>query len=66
VDYTKEVRKMKTEKKPVNEKVNVGITIPKKELEEMRSFARVDLNGPAVLSLARKGLEVQKRQEKNS
>ena len=41
-------------------KVNVGIYIPKKELKEMRTAARVDLNGPAVLAMARKGLEAEK------
>lgn len=41
-------------------KINVGIYIPKKELEEMRAAARVDLSGPAVLAMARKGLEADK------
>lgn len=41
-------------------KINVGIYIPKKELEEMRAAARVDLSGPAVLAMARKGLEAEK------
>lgn len=44
-------------------KVNVGICIPKKELEEMRAAARVDLSGPAVLAMARKGLEAEKAEK---
>lgn len=46
---------MKTPKK-----VNVGINLPKKELDEMMAAARIDLRGPAVLAMARKGLEVNK------
>lgn len=42
-------------------RINVGVTILKSELEEMKYYARVDLNGTAVLSLARKGLEVEKK-----
>lgn len=37
--------------------VSVGISIKKSELEEMKAAARVDLNGPAVLAMARYGLE---------
>lgn len=44
-------------------KVQVGVMIPKKELEEMRKVTRVDLNGPTVLSLARMGLQYQKQLE---
>lgn len=44
-------------------KVNVGICIPKKELDEMRAAARVDLSGPAVLAMARKGLEAEKAEK---
>lgn len=44
-------------------KVNVGIHIPKKELEEMRAAARVDLSGPAVLAMARRGLEAERREK---
>lgn len=44
-------------------KVNVGICILKKELDEMRAAARVDLSGPAVLAMARKGLEAEKAEK---
>lgn len=43
-------------------KINVGIYIPKKELEEMRAAARIDLSGPAVLAMARRGLEAEKKE----
>lgn len=43
------------------ERVNVGVTIPKSELEEMKRVTRVDLNGTTVLALARKGLDLEKK-----
>ena len=46
-----------------DEKVNVGINIPASELAEMRRVTCVDLNGPAVLALARKGLAVELAKE---
>lgn len=47
------------------EKINVGVNIPPEELAEMKRVTCVDLNGPAVLALARKGLaaELAKEQE---
>ena len=47
------------------EKINVGINIPPEELALMKRVTCVDLNGPAVLALARKGLaaELAKEQE---
>lgn len=42
------------------ERIQVGITLPKKELDDMRRASHVDLNGPAVLAMARKGLEAEK------
>ena len=50
----------KKEPKPVRKKVNVGITMYDDELDEMRMLSRVDLNGPAVLSMARKGVAAEK------
>ena len=46
------------------EKVGVGVNIPADELAEMRRVMCVDMNGPAVLALARKGLaaEIAKEQ----
>ena len=41
-------------------KVNVGICMLKKELEEMKEASKVDSSGPAVLAMARKGLESEK------
>ena len=40
--------------------IAVGITIKKPELEEMKEFSHVDANGPAVLAMARAGLEAAK------
>lgn len=45
------------------EKVQVCVTLPITELEEMRRITRLDSSGPAVLSLARRGAEVLKAQE---
>lgn len=44
-----------------NAKVGVGISIPAEELAEMRRVACIDLSGPAILSLARKGLAAEKQ-----
>ena len=44
-------------------KINVGVYVPKKELEEMRDLSKVDLNGPAVLAMARKGVEAEKNRK---
>lgn len=44
-----------------NTKINVGISMPAGELAEMRRVACIDLSGPAVLSLARKGLVAEKQ-----
>lgn len=46
------------------EKIGVGINIPAKELAEMRRVTCVDLSGPAVLALARKGLAAELAKEK--
>ena len=48
------------------EKINVGVNIPASELAEMRQITCVDLSGPAVLALARKGLAVEKAKAKES
>lgn len=40
-----------------DEIIAVGISIKKEELADMKAAARVDLNGPAVLAMARYGLE---------
>ena len=47
------------------EKIAVGVNVPASELAEMRRVTCVDLSGPAVLALARKGLaaELAKEQE---
>lgn len=45
----------------MEKKTQVGVTIPEDELNEMREVTRVDANGPAVLALARIGLDYQKR-----
>lgn len=45
------------------EKAQVCVTLPTAELEEMRSITRLDASAPAVLSLARRGLEAMKAQE---
>lgn len=47
--------------KDKEQRVGVGLTIPKDELDEMKRVIRVDLSSTAVLSLARKGLEVEKK-----
>lgn len=52
---------MKMQKKKQTKKINVGVTIDKSELDEMRAASRVDLNGPAILSMARKGLIAEKK-----
>ena len=44
-------------------KINVGIYVPKKELDEMKELTKVDLNGPAVLAMARKGVEAEKNRK---
>ena len=45
------------------EKINVGVNIPASELKEMRRVSCVDLSGPAVLAMARKGLAAEKEKE---
>lgn len=45
------------------EKVQVCVTLPAAELEDMRGITRLDTSAPAVLSLARRGLEAMKAQE---
>ena len=45
------------------EKAQVCVTLPATELEEMRRITRLDTSAPAVLSLARRGLEAMKAQE---
>lgn len=54
-------RKKEPKPRVVRKKVNVGITIFDDELDEMRKVTCIDLNGPAVLSLARKGLAYEKQ-----
>lgn len=41
-------------------KVNVGIYIKESELEEMKDLSKVDSNGPAILAMARKGVDAEK------
>lgn len=41
-------------------KVNVGIYIDRKELDEMKKISKVDASGPAVLACARKGVDASK------
>ena len=53
-------RDMDNEEIKADEIIAVGITIKKTELVEMKAAARVDLNGPAVLAMARLGLEAYK------
>lgn len=48
-------------KEKPKKKINVGVAITKKELDEMKSASKVDSNGPSVLAMARKGLEVEKQ-----
>ena len=50
----------KQKKKNRHRKINVGIMIEESELNEMLAASRVDLNGPAVLSMARTGLAAAK------
>lgn len=53
---------MDSRKKQTDDRrVNVGISIPSSELDVMREAARVDANGPAVLAMARLGIECWKR-----
>lgn len=53
----------KQKKKNQHRKINVGIMIDKSELGEMLAASRIDLNGPAVLSMARKGLAAEKAEK---
>jgi hypothetical protein len=46
------------------EKIGVGVNVPASELAEMRRVTCVDLSGPAVLALARKGLAAELAKEK--
>ena len=43
-----------------DEKIQVGVTIPTAELDEMKRMSCVDSSGPAVLAMARKGLAAEK------
>ena len=51
---------MNTPENIEDEKIQVGVNIPAVELAEMKSVTCVDLSGPAVLALARKGLAAEK------
>lgn len=48
-------------KKNKDQKVSVGVTMPTSELKEMKRITCIDLNGTAVLALARKGLDHEKK-----
>lgn len=52
------------QRKAKDEKVNIGIAIPRRELNEMRRVSCIDRNGTAVLAMARKGLAAEKEQDK--
>ena len=52
---------MNKNKSSKDKKINVGIAMLPSEIAEMRRVACVDLSGPAVLSLARKGLVAEKQ-----
>lgn len=48
------------------EKISVGVNVPASELAEMRRVTCVDLSGPAVLALARKGLAAELAKEQDA
>lgn len=48
----------------MSEKINVGIYIDEDELLEMKDLSKVDSNGPAVLAMARKGVESERKFQK--
>lgn len=49
-----------TNTQPEDTKINVGVNIPADELDEMKRMLCVDLSGPAVLAMARKGVAAEK------
>lgn len=57
---------MNTSESKPEEKVGVGVNIPPDELAEMKRVTCVDLSGPAVLALARKGLAAELAKEKDN
>lgn len=48
------------------EKISVGVNVPASELAEMRRVTCVDLAGPTVLALARKGLAAELAKEQDA
>ena len=52
-----------TEEEEKEKKIAVGVNLYKSELAEMQRVTCVDLSGPAVLAMARKGLAAEKEKE---